>query len=317
IEVEGVSAIVGPLGSGVTIAVAESVAADAGVVVISPSATSPSITTADDDGFLFRSTTSDAAQGVVLADVAREDGLESVGVMYLNDAYGQGLADAFEAAYGSDGVTSASFEDGQPSYLAELQQAAAGGADTLIAIGYPTQAQVFIREALENDLFTNFLFVDGTKSIDLVTAIGAEPLEGMKGTAPTGGPASEGRQAWDAAYSAEVGEIPNLPFIREAYDAVVAIALAAEYANSHDGAAIRDALATVGAPGGDTYLPGAEGVAAALAAVADGDDIDFDGSATTLNWDDVGDVTTGFIGIWQYAGGAIEELEEVPFDLSD
>src|SRR5690606_29574029 len=139
--------------------------------------------------------TSDAAQGVILADLAKEEGLTSVGVMYLNDAYGQGLADAFEAAYGSDGVTSASFEAEQASYLSELQAAAAGGAETLIAIGYPTQAQVFIREALENDLFTQFLFVDGTKSIDLVNAIGADELEGMKGTAPTGGPATDARQA--------------------------------------------------------------------------------------------------------------------------
>ncbi|MEX2032494.1 MAG: ABC transporter substrate-binding protein, partial [Dehalococcoidia bacterium] len=316
IEVEGVAAIVGPLASGVTIAVTESVAAAAEVVVISPSATSPSITDANDDGFLFRSTTSDAAQGVVLADLAKNEGLTSVGVLYLNDAYGQGLADAFEAAFG-EGVTKSSFEDGAASYLAELQAAAAGGADTLVAIGYPTQAQIFIREALENNLFSNFLFVDGTKSVDLVEAIGADALEGMKGTAPTGGPATEARQAWDAAYTAEYGEIPNLPFIREAYDAVVAIALAAEYAGSNDGADIRDALATIGGPGGDQFLPGAEGVAAALAAAADGDDIDFEGAATTLNWNEDGDVTTGYIGIWQYSGGQIAELEEVPFDLTE
>jgi ABC-type branched-subunit amino acid transport system substrate-binding protein len=316
IEVEGVAAIVGPLASGVTIAVTESVAAAAEVVVISPSATSPSITDANDDGFLFRSTTSDAAQGVVLADLAKSEGLTSVGVLYLNDAYGQGLSDAFEAAFG-EGVTKSSFEDGAASYLAELQAAAAGGADTLVAIGYPTQAQVFIREALENELFSNFLFVDGTKSLDLVEAIGADALEGMKGTAPTGGPATEARQAWDAAYTAEYSEIPNLPFIREAYDAVVAIALAAEYADSNDGADSRDALATIGGPGGDQFLPGAEGVAAALAAAADGDDIDFEGAATTLNWNEDGDVTTGYIGIWQYSGGQIVELEEVPFDLTE
>ncbi len=317
IEVEGVSAIVGPLASGVTIAVAESVARDAGVVVISPSATSPAVTTANDGGFLFRSTTSDAAQGVILADLAREENIASVGVLYLNDAYGQGLADAFEASFGAENVTKSSFEDGQASYLAELQAAAAGGSDTLVAIGYPTQAQVFIREALENSLFSNFLFVDGTKSVDLVSSVGADNLEGMLGTAPTGGPATEARQAWDASYQAEVGEVPNLPFIREAYDAVVAIALAAESADSHEGAAIRDALATVAAPGGEQFVPGPEGVRAALEAVRDGDDIDFEGSATTLNWDENGDVTTGFIGVWRYAGGEIEELREVPFDLSE
>jgi len=316
IEVEGVSAIVGPLASGVAIAVAESVAVPAGVVVISPSATSPGLTTVNDDGFLFRSTTSDAAQGVVLAQLATDEGIDNVGVVYLNGAYGQGLADAFEAAFGGT-VTSASFEDGQASYLAELQAAAAGGAETLVAIGYPAQAQVFIREALENEVFSNFLFVDGTKSQELIDTLGAEALEGFKGTAPTGGPETDAFAAWQAAYEAEYGSVPELPFIREAYDAVIAIALAAEAAGSNDGAAIRDQLVNVGAPGGDVYLPGAEGVAAALAAVAAGDDIDYEGAATTLNWNEDGDVTTGYIGIFQYTGGAIVELEVVPFDLAE
>lgn len=315
IEVEGVSAIVGPLASGVTVAVTESVAAAAGVVVISPSATSPMVTVANDDDFLFRSTTSDAAQGVVLAQLAEDEGIDNVGILYLNDAYGQGLRDAFEGAF-SGTATAASFEDGQASYLAELQAAAAGGAETLIAIGYPTQAQVFIRESIENGVFENFLFVDGTKSQDLLDAIG-DSLEGMKGTAPNAGPETDAYQAWEAAYVAEYGAVPNLPFIKEAYDAVVAIALAAEAAGSNDGAAIRDQLRAVAGPPGEVYVPGPEGVAAALAAVQNGDDIDFQGSATSLDWNDDGDVVTGYIGIWQYAGGAIEELDVVPFDLSE
>ncbi|MYD65453.1 MAG: ABC transporter substrate-binding protein, partial [Chloroflexi bacterium] len=65
IEVEGVHAIVGPLSSTATLAVAESVAGAAGIPVISPSATSPALSVADDDRFLLSSTPSDAAQGVV------------------------------------------------------------------------------------------------------------------------------------------------------------------------------------------------------------------------------------------------------------
>ncbi|MEX2374206.1 MAG: ABC transporter substrate-binding protein, partial [Dehalococcoidia bacterium] len=155
-------------------------------------------------------------------------------------------------------------------------------AETLIAIGYPTQAQVFIREAIESDVFANFLFVDGTKSQDLLDAIG-DSLEGMKGTAPNAGPETEAYQAWEAAYTAEYGTVPNLPFIKEAYDAVVAIALAAEAAGSNDGAAIRDQLRAVAGPDGDVYVPGAEGVAAALEAIQNGEDIDFQGAATSLD----------------------------------
>ena len=315
VEVEGVHAIVGPLSSTVTIAVAESVTGPGRVPTISPSATSPAVSAAADNGFLFRSTISDAAQGVVLAGLAVEEGYDNVGVIFRNDAYGQGLADAFEAAFAGS-VRAVSIEGGATSYLSELQAAAAGDARVLVAIGFPEEALIFIREALENSIFEEFLFVDGTKSQDLIDGIGADFLNGFKGTAPGAGPESEATQAWDAAYIGEFGELPTRPFVREAYDATIAIALAAEFAGSTDGAAIRDALPLVAAPGGDRFIPGAAGIAAALAAVTSGSAVNYEGAATTLDWNAVGDVTTGFIEIWQYVDGAPAIIEEVPFDLN-
>ena len=315
IEVEGVHAIVGPLASSITLAVAESVAAPAGVPIISPSATSPQLTIAADDDFLFRSTTSDAAQGPVLAQLAAAQGLNNVGVLYLNDPYGQGLADAFAGAWGGS-ANLVSIEDGQASYLSELQQAASDGAEALVAIAFPQQAEVFLREALEQGLFEHFLFVDGTKSQDLIDAIGADYLNGMQGTAPAAGPESDSLRAFNEAYIAEYGELSPLPFIREAYDAAVAVGLAAAIAGSTDSGAIRDSLRTAAAGPGDSYSAGADGISAALSAIRDGDDIDYAGAATSLDWDDHGDVTSGYIGVWQYADGTIEEVSVTAFDLS-
>ena len=315
IDVEGVHGIVGPLSSTVTLAVAESVAGPAGVPVISPSATSPALSSAADDGYLFRSTTSDAAQGVILAQLASDEGIGNVGVIFRDDAYGQGLSDAFVAAFGGTATTASYSADGQASYLAELQQAAGGGGDVLVAIGFPDEALVFIREAIENDIFTRFLFVDGTKSQDLIDGIGAQYLNGSKGTAPGGGPDTPSSAAWEAAYEAEYGALPTLPFVREAYDATIALALAAEAAGSTEGAEIRDHLPRIGAPGGDAFTPGPTSIEAALEAVGDGDDINYEGAATSLDWNPVGDVTSGYIEIWEYAGGEIASLREVPFSL--
>ena len=315
IEVEGVHAIVGPLASSITLAVAESVASPAGVPVISPSATSPQLTIAEDNDYLFRSTTSDAAQGPVLAQLAADQGLNNVGVIYLNDPYGQGLADAFAQAWGGD-VNLVSIEDGQASYLSELQQAASNGAQALIAIAFPQQAEVFLREALEQGLFDHFLFVDGTKSQDLIDSIGADYLNGMQGTAPAAGPESDSLRAFNAAYEAEYGELSPLPFIREAYDAAIAIGLAAELAGSVDSEAVRGQLRAAAAPPGDTYAAGADGIAEALDAIRSGNQINYAGAATSLDWDDNGDVTSGYIGVWQYSDGAIEEVSLTAFDLS-
>ncbi len=314
IEVEGVHAIVGPLASSITLAVAESVGSPSGVPIISPSATSPQLTIAEDNDYLFRSTTSDAAQGPVLAQLAASQGLSNVGVLFLNDPYGQGLAEAFANAWGG-GINMVSIEDGQASYLSELQQAAANGAEALIAIAFPQQAEVFLREALEQGLFDHFLFVDGTKSQDLIDAIGAEYLDGMQGTAPAAGPESDSLRAFNEAYVAEYGELSPLPFIREAYDAAIAIGLAAEVAGSTDSEAIRDSLRAAAAPPGDAYAAGAAGIAGALGAIRGGEQIDYAGAATSLDWDDNGDVTSGYIGVWQYAEGTIEEVSVTAFDL--
>jgi ABC-type branched-subunit amino acid transport system substrate-binding protein len=314
IEIEGVAAIVGPLGSTETLAAVESVIGPAGVVAITPSATSPGIALANDNDFLFRATISDAAQGVILAQLAADEGLDNVAVIYRNDAYGQGLNDAFDASFEGTS-TSVSYEPGATSYLAELQQLDEGGADYLVAIGFPEEGIIFLREALENDLFSQFLFVDGTKSQDLIDAIG-DPLNGFKGTAAGSAPEPEpSTLAWNAAYEAEYGALPTRPYVREAYDATIAIALAAERAGSVDPTEIRDALREIASPPGDTYIAGAEGVAAALEAVRDGDDINYDGAATTMDWNDVGDVTSGYIEIWQYEGGQIVSVEMVPFSL--
>ncbi len=314
IEVEGAHAIVGPLASGITLAVAESVTGPANIPTISPSATSPQITLADDNGFLFRSTVSDAAQGPVLAQLAADEGYSNVSVLYVDNAYGQGLADAFLEAWGGESV-SVAYAEGQTSYLAELQNVAGANGEVLIAVGYPTEAQVYIREALENGIFDTFLFVDGTKSQELIDAIGQGFLNGMKGTAPSSGPESDSLRNFNAAYTAEYGELPSIPFVREAYDAAVAIGLAAASAGSTDGVRLRDHLRAVAAPDGAVISAGAEGVAAGLRALANGESVNYEGAATTVDWNAAGDVTTGFIGVWQFANGAIEEVSVQAIDL--
>ena len=99
IDVENAVAIVGALSSGVTIAAAEAVVIPNGRIIISGASTAPAITTLDDNDWVFRTAVSDAAQGVVLAELAWREGYETAGIMYVNNAYGEGLADQFEQSY--------------------------------------------------------------------------------------------------------------------------------------------------------------------------------------------------------------------------
>ena len=79
VNVDGVSALIGPLGSGITLAVANAVTIPNQVPEISPSATSPALTVLEDDDFIFRTAPSDAFQGVVLANLASGLGYRSAG----------------------------------------------------------------------------------------------------------------------------------------------------------------------------------------------------------------------------------------------
>ncbi len=313
VEVEGVHVIVGPIASGVTLAVVESVTGPAGIPTISPSATSPQLTVAEDRDFLFRSTLSDSTQGPVLARVTMERGFDNVGLLYRNDAWGQGLAGAFADAWSGD-LVSLAVDPQQASFLAELQQSAAGGAQALVVIAFAPEAEIMIREALEHGLYDQFTFGDGGKSLDLIAAIGGEYLGGMYGTAPAPGPESEAGRAWETAFAEEYGELPLLPYVKETYDATIAAALAAQAANSVDGGEIRDQLRAIGGAPGEIVVAGPEGVTRALALLAEGTEIDYEGAAITMEWDANGDIRQGYVGIWRFtADESFEEVEQVRF----
>ena len=71
-----VVAIMGADCSGVTTAIANNVAVPNGVPMISPSATSPALTTIEDNGYFFRTAPSDARQGQLLAEITMGRGIQ-------------------------------------------------------------------------------------------------------------------------------------------------------------------------------------------------------------------------------------------------
>ena len=308
VDVENVAAIVGALSSGVSMAVASAVTVPNKILQISGASTSPGLTVLEDDDFLFRTTVSDAAQGVVLARLALELGYTSASALYINNPYGEGLAEQFKATFEMEGGTVlelVAHEDQQPSFLSELSRATDGDPDVLVAVGYPGQAEIYVREALEGDYIDKFLFVDGTKSADMNEVIGWDVLDGTYGTAP-GTELSDARRILDSSYaSAFAVEVPPNPYIAETYDAVVLIALAAEKAkNTTDSAAIRDSLRDVANPPGEIVGPGVAGLKRALELIRAGEDINYEGAAGSQDFDENGDVLST-IEIWKIEGGEI------------
>ena len=140
-----VAGIMGADCSGVTTAIANNVAVPNGVTMISPSATSPALSTIADNGYFFRTAPSDARQGQVLAEITMERGISNVAVTFTNNDYGKGLSDSYINAYkGLGGKVSAvvPHDEGKADYSAEVATLDASGAGVLAVFGLLIRAAV-------------------------------------------------------------------------------------------------------------------------------------------------------------------------------
>ena len=273
---DGVKGIMGADCSGVTSAILSNVALANGMVMISPSATSPALSTAEDNGLFFRTAPSDARQGVVMTEVIMEEGIKEVAVTYTNNDYGKGLADSFQAAFESAGGTvtiNAAHEDGKADYSAEVGALAAAGGDRLVVAGYVDQGgSGIVRAALDSGAFDTFHFPDGMISAKLVENFGSE-IDGSTGQVPGTNSAGAGIYA---AMATAAGFDGTSPFSAESYDAAALIMLAMQAAGSSDPAVYKDHVMSVSNAPGLTVLPGQLGLA--LQALAAGVAIDYDGA---------------------------------------
>ena len=287
VTAEGVAAIMGADCSGVTTAITNNVSVPNGVVTISPSATSPALTTIEDNGFFFRTAPSDARQGQVLADILIGRGIDSVAVTYTNNDYGKGLDSSFGDAFAALGGTveiSAAHEDGKGDYSAEVGALAASGAEHLVVFGYVDQGgKGIIQTAVDTGAFENFAVADGMIGDTLIEAIG-DALEGTIATLP--GSATEGA-AMFVEHAAANDVDGDGPFRGQSYDAAALIVLAMQAAGSAERSAIQAQVMAVANAPGEKILPGE--LARGLQILADGGEVDYEG-ATGVEFTEVGEV---------------------------
>lgn len=271
-----VNAIMGADCSGVTGAILQNVARPNGVVMISPSATSPGLSAAEDDGLFFRTAPSDARQGEVMADVLKDKGVTSVALTYTNNDYGKGLADSFQQAFEASGgsvTISAAHEDGKADYSAEVGALAAAGGDLLVVAGYVDQGgKGVIQGALDSGAFSQFMLPDGMYGESLIAAIG-EGLEGSFGTVP--GTDSEGA-AKMLELATAAGFDGTSSYVGESYDAAALMLLAMEAAKSASPADYKDKIEEVANEPGEKIYPGE--LAKAIDLLKAGTDIDYVGA---------------------------------------
>ncbi|SEP11595.1 amino acid/amide ABC transporter substrate-binding protein, HAAT family [Salinihabitans flavidus] len=273
---DGVKGIVGGDCSGVTGAILSNVAMPNGVVMISPSATSPALSETEDNGLFFRTAPSDARQGVVMTEILMDLGIEEVAVSYVNNDYGKGLADSFETAFKDAGGTitiSSSHEDQKADYSAEVGAMASAGGERLVVAGYlDSGGSGIVRAALDTGAFDTFHFPDGMYGANLETNFGTE-INGSTGQVP--GTDSPGAQVMQ-----ELGEANDFDgtssFVGESYDAAALILLAMQAAGSVESADYKGEVMGVANAPGEKIYPGE--LAKGLEILKNGGEIDYVGA---------------------------------------
>jgi len=338
VEVDGVPAIVGGWSSGVTVAIATSVTIPSGVLQISNGSTSPLISVLPEDrdsDLLFRTTSSDALQGVIAAQLASGEifddyQFDTASTIFINNPYGQGLSNAFARSFQlRGGVVHAQIphpEETQPTYTSQIAAALQNEPELLMAVSYPGHSATFLQEARDIFDMTMWQLVDGNMSADVVEAVGAADLEGVYATTPGQDPNIQGFANFAEAFEARFGHDSIPPFTESAYDAAMLIGLAAvkafvdghESADDISGAVLRDRLREVAnAPGEQIVAGKVENIIRALELLREGEEIHYSGAAGPADFDANGDVITP-IAIAQLSDGAFETIEVIsPEDIPE
>ncbi len=332
VEADGVPAIICAWSSGVTVAVATSVTIPSGVLQVANGATSPLISVLPEDAdtdLLFRTSPSDALQGVVAAELAAgriidDYKFSKVSTIYINNPYGQGLSNAFAAAFKKRGGTVLAEvphpEEVQPTYRSQLSAALQGEPELLVLPTYPAHTAAILKESRDIFGFTTWQFTDANRSSEVLDAVGGGDLAGSLGTVPSADPESESYKSFVAAYTEAYDHDRIPPFTETTYDAGMSVGLALAKAvadgmtdaSEITGRVLADRLRPIGNPEGENIIAGSqEEVTKALRLLKEGQDINYVGAGGSVDFDDNGDVKTP-VAVWRYTESGDETVQIVP-----
>lgn len=312
VSIKGVPVVIGGIISSVSVPVLTSVTAPAGVVQVSPASSSPTLTQLGRDGktggYFFRTITSDALQGVAAAKYARDNGLDNLALIHVNNDFGVNLMREFSAAFTAMGGTIKSttpYNENQPNYASEVTAAMGDDPEALYLISYPVDGATIARAWISQGGPQKFLLNDGMNSTDFIEAVGAKFLEGAYGTS-SGTTETESTKYFYANYAEfSDGIEPSAPAADRSYDAGAIVGLAIAKAGVAESDAIRDAIRAVVDPEGTPIYAGAEEFAKALQMIKDGKPIKYEGVIGPVAFDDVGDISGPFR-LWQIKDGEVE-----------
>ncbi len=330
---QGVVAVVGPFLSDQVAAHVDTIRS-AGPVVVSPSATAPGLSEADDGGYLFRTAPDDTIQVRAMDYYFRvvvDPAVTEILIVHEEGSYGEGLRDALSARWlatpgrtlTADAISYPPGFEGNPTLpVTKWNEIAATSPEVIVLIGQGNDTNLLVRTWLGSGALpgVQWLLSDGSKSSSFIGSSGAvlpAAAEGLRGTAPTSPRTSVAFQAYVDAVGTELADAAFFP---NTWDAVhlIAAALTAQSVAGEElgGPGLRDAITDV-SRGGQIYHAGEW--RDLVSQLRDRQDVDYDGASGPVDFDARGEVVSPYEvwevqldgTTWTFAQVAYMEVDEL------
>jgi branched-chain amino acid transport system substrate-binding protein len=325
VEPGGASCLTGPWSAEGVEQAARDVAVPSKVMEIAPVPMNPSVTELSDHDLVDSTALPESVEGAALSKAIEQElgsaqGV-TVNVAASNNGYGDRLRQDFtEDWHDKDGTV------GEQTVLAPapLGSSASSAQASQLTSGSPSAVLIIdgldgfsqLAPALSSSHGWNARTAWGSDQLvspGLPDLVGSDAVDGMRVLAPGAPRGEDASAAFVRDFKAAHPRAVKLsPFAAQEFDATILCYLAAVAAGSTDGQKMADELIDITAPGGDEFswqqLPDA------IKALEDGKDIDYTGASGPIDMDVHGNPTSGAFDIYQYSGGRLKAVGEVPVE---
>jgi branched-chain amino acid transport system substrate-binding protein len=198
--------------------VANPIFSSAGVVILTASATDPTLAARGWKTF-HRGLGNDASQGPAAARYMK-DTLKAQKVYVIDDAsdYGKGLAEQVKTALGSAVIGSDVIQEKQVDFSALVAKIQAANPDAVFHGGYVREGAPFLKQLRGAGVKAKYVAGDGVKTDDLISGAGKDAAEGSVLTCPCV-PGDKLGGSFPTDYKAVSGGRAPGTYSAEAYDA--------------------------------------------------------------------------------------------------
>ena len=313
---QSIIGFVGATSSGVSVPLAQGVAADQ-VMQMSPASTSPVLAELgynEDKSLKYfgRTAPNDGQQGIVMGRILNEDqylGADTAAFLHVNNAYGQGLAEKARDSFDGETLRLVPYSSQTTDYTSTLDQLFQGDPDAVGFVGYPESGQSILQTWSDGGYGGNWILSEGLNSPDLFSAI-PDILEGMYLSSPQ--PVeSPGADKFTQMFQERVGRAPRV-FSPHSYDALMLMALAVEKGGQANGRTIANNIRTVSRPPGEVVTVGE--FEKAKEVLDSGGKVNYEGASSDVNLNEQLEPLNRF-GILQIRNGQPETLETIPAEF--